>query len=83
MSKVRNLLTEKLLCPMEQSMKQNKVNNVNSAFIFLINLLIGQGSCHGGPGVSGGQGGKGGQGGPLVHWSRGVGVVQVVRAVRG
>ena len=31
--------------------KQDKVNNANSAFIFLIDLLIGQGCCSFGLGV--------------------------------
>ena len=59
-----------------KQVKQNQVNNANSAFI-LINLLISQG-CHSGsfgqddpggpggpcgPGGSGSQGGQGGQGG--------------------
>ena len=50
MIKVRDLLTKKLLCPIEQSSKQDKVNNADSVSVFLIDLLIGQGCCHGGPG---------------------------------
>ena len=53
----------------QKSAHTDQVNNANSAFIFLINLLIGQGcgslgqGGHGGPGGHGGQSSQGGPGG--------------------
>ena len=69
-------------------MKQDKVNNANSAFI-LINCLISQGfqsgsigpGGPGGPGVPDGSGVPDGQGGQVVRRSGGPGG-QVVRAVK-